>query len=108
MVMVPSSVPLPTAIMVVPSAVVAVDWPEHAPRGRCAHPILLCQSGCVDLADSSIAQRLGVSRQRFQQLARYPTFPKPYQELRGMKVWLAEDIEAWIKEHRQPRPTDED
>ena len=47
-----------------------------------------------------ITQRLGVSRQRFQQLARYPHFPKPYQELRGTKIWLAEDIEAWIKEHR--------
>ncbi|WP_229400145.1 helix-turn-helix transcriptional regulator [Micromonospora okii] len=55
-----------------------------------------------------IAERLGVSRQRFQQLTRHPTFPKPYQELRGMKVWLAEDIEAWIKEHRPPRPTEDD
>lgn len=55
-----------------------------------------------------IAQRLGVSRQRFQQLARYPTFPKPYQELRGMKVWLADDVERWIKEYRQPRPTEDD
>ncbi|WP_405098899.1 helix-turn-helix transcriptional regulator [Micromonospora sp. NBC_01412] len=55
-----------------------------------------------------IAERLGVSRQRFQQLARYPTFPKPYQELRGMKVWLAEDVEEWIKKYRQPRPTEDD
>ncbi|MEU7751144.1 hypothetical protein [Micromonospora sp. NPDC049171] len=55
-----------------------------------------------------IAERLGVSRQRFQQLARYPTFPKPYQELRGTKVWLAEDVEAWIKKYRQPRPSEDD
>ncbi|MGC4805856.1 helix-turn-helix transcriptional regulator [Micromonospora sp. DT233] len=55
-----------------------------------------------------IAERLGVSRQRFQQLTRYPTFPKPYQELRGMKVWLAEDVEEWIKKYRQPRPTEDD
>ncbi|MEH1098203.1 helix-turn-helix transcriptional regulator [Micromonospora sp. CPCC 205561] len=55
-----------------------------------------------------IAQRLGVTRSRFQQIVNRPTFPKPYRELRGMKVWLAEDVEAWIKEYRQPRPTDED
>jgi prophage regulatory protein len=51
-----------------------------------------------------ICQRLNVSRQRFQQLARYPSFPKPFQELRGMKVWLKNDIEAWAAEHRPPRP----
>ncbi|MEU5779578.1 hypothetical protein [Micromonospora lupini] len=31
-----------------------------------------------------------------------------YQELRGMKVWLRADVEAWIAEHRPPRPTDGD
>ncbi|MEU8407781.1 hypothetical protein AB0C19_16450 [Micromonospora sp. NPDC048842] len=55
-----------------------------------------------------IAECPGVSWQRFQQLARYPTFPKPYQELLGTKVWLAEDVEAWIKKHRQPGPTEDD
>ncbi|WP_245722241.1 helix-turn-helix transcriptional regulator [Micromonospora matsumotoense] len=55
-----------------------------------------------------IAQRMGVSRQRFQQLTRHPTFPRPYQELRGMKVWLAEDVEEWITKHRPPRPTEDD
>ncbi len=37
-----------------------------------------------------------------------PSFPKPYQELRGMRVWLRADVEAWIAEHRPPRPTDGD
>ncbi|WP_201754358.1 helix-turn-helix transcriptional regulator [Micromonospora rubida] len=56
-----------------------------------------------------IAQRLGVSRSRFQQIVNRPTFPRPYRELRGMKVWLAEDVEAWIKKYRQPQPpADED
>ncbi|MEV4631369.1 hypothetical protein AB0J90_34375 [Micromonospora sp. NPDC049523] len=55
-----------------------------------------------------IAERLGVSRQRFQQLVRYPTFPAPYQELRGMKVWLASEIEAWIAEYRPTPPADEE
>ncbi|KXK59151.1 hypothetical protein AWW66_25845 [Micromonospora rosaria] len=52
-----------------------------------------------------IAKRLNVSRQRFQQLARYPTFPKPYAVLRGGKVWRTEDIEQWIREHRPPSST---
>ena len=55
-----------------------------------------------------IAQRMGVSRQRFQQFTRHPTVPRPYQELRGMKVWLAEDVEEWIRKHRPPRPTEDD
>lgn len=55
-----------------------------------------------------IAERLGVSRQRFQQIARHPTFPKPFQQLRGTKVWLKSDVEAWIAEHRRPRASDAD
>ena len=55
-----------------------------------------------------IAELLGVSRQRFQQLTRYPTFPKPYQVLRAAKIWLRADIEAWIKQHRAPRADAED
>ncbi|MER7164749.1 DNA-binding protein [Micromonospora sp. NPDC000207] len=55
-----------------------------------------------------IAQRLNVSRQRFQQLVRYPSFPKPYAVLRGGKVWRTEDVEQWIREHRKPGPTDGD
>ncbi|MEV4844281.1 hypothetical protein AB0K20_13830 [Micromonospora matsumotoense] len=56
-----------------------------------------------------IAQRLDVSRSRFQQIANRPTFPRPYRELRGMKVWLAEDVEDWIRAHRSPKPpADED
>ncbi|GAB3815285.1 helix-turn-helix transcriptional regulator [Micromonospora zhanjiangensis] len=54
-----------------------------------------------------IAERLNVSRSRFQQIALRPHFPKPYQELRGMKVWLAEEIEAWIKEHRPHQAKDD-
>ncbi|WP_374539380.1 helix-turn-helix transcriptional regulator [Micromonospora aurantiaca (nom. illeg.)] len=55
-----------------------------------------------------ICERLNVSRSRFQQIAMRPSFPKPYQELRATKVWLKADVEAWIAEHRQPRPTDDD
>ncbi|MDG4792982.1 hypothetical protein [Micromonospora sp. WMMD1082] len=56
-----------------------------------------------------IAQRLGVTRSRFQQIAMRPSFPRPYQELRATKVWLKSDVEAWIAEYRRPRPAaDED
>lgn len=51
-----------------------------------------------------VAEILGVSRQRFQQLTRYPTFPKPFQVLRGGKIWLRADVEAWKAQHRPPAP----
>lgn len=47
-----------------------------------------------------IGDRLGVSRQRVQQLAARDNFPKPYDELQMGKVWLIKDVEAWIREHR--------
>ncbi|MGI5213182.1 helix-turn-helix transcriptional regulator [Plantactinospora sp. CA-290183] len=55
-----------------------------------------------------IADYLGVSRQRFQQIARRPGFPKPYQELRGMKVYLAAEIRQWAKHNRPPKPDADD
>jgi len=48
-----------------------------------------------------IGERLGVSRQRVQQLAVKPNFPKPYDELQMGKVWLIADIEAWVREYRK-------
>lgn len=62
------------------------------------------------MGTAEIAQRLGVSRQRVQQLAARPDWPKPYDELTLGKVWRIPDIEAWIAEHRpdiahqQPAP----
>jgi predicted DNA-binding transcriptional regulator AlpA len=47
-----------------------------------------------------IAQRLGVSRQRVQQLVVRQDFPKPIRELAMGKVWDSDDVEAWIREHR--------
>lgn len=55
-----------------------------------------------------IAEYLGVSRQRFQQIARRPGFPRPYQELRGMKVYLAAEIREWSRRSRPPRPDTDD
>ena len=47
-----------------------------------------------------IENRLGVSRQRVQQLVSRPDFPVPYDELAMGKVWRKEDVEQWIVRHR--------
>lgn len=53
---------------------------------------------------AEIGTRLGgVSRQRVQQIVSRPDFPEPLAVLGMGKVWNAEDVEAWIKEHR-PEP----
>jgi predicted DNA-binding transcriptional regulator AlpA len=43
-----------------------------------------------------IEERLGVSRQRVQQLVAGNDFPPPYDELAMGKVWRKADIEGWI------------
>jgi predicted DNA-binding transcriptional regulator AlpA len=48
-----------------------------------------------------IQQRLGVSRQRTNQIVNRKGFPDPYQTLRMGSVWDAELVEAWIREHRK-------
>lgn len=47
-----------------------------------------------------IELRLGVSRQRVQQLISRADFPAPYDELAMGKVWRIADVEAWIRGHR--------
>jgi prophage regulatory protein len=42
----------------------------------------------------------GISRQRVYALTRHPAFPAPVANLEAGKVWLAADVEAWIKERR--------
>ncbi len=51
-----------------------------------------------------IEERLGVSRQRVQQLVSRPDWPAPYDELAMGKVWRIADVEAWIREHRPDDP----
>jgi prophage regulatory protein len=49
-----------------------------------------------------IRERLGgVSRQRAYQISSRADFPKPVADLAQGKVWLKEDVEAWIKVHRK-------
>jgi prophage regulatory protein len=53
-----------------------------------------------------IRQRLGnVSRQRAYQITNHPTFPKPVTELAQGKIWDAGQVDEWIHDHRQRRPT---
>lgn len=50
---------------------------------------------------AEIGTRLGgVSRQRVQQIVSRPDFPKPVAVLGMGKVWNADDVERWIREHR--------
>jgi hypothetical protein len=48
---------------------------------------------------AEIAQLLGVSRQRVQQLVGSPGFPAPQAVLAMGKVWLKEDVVAWARDH---------
>jgi len=49
-----------------------------------------------------IRRRLGgISRQRAHQLASREDFPAPFAAPPQGKVWQTEDIEAWIRDHRQ-------
>jgi len=47
-----------------------------------------------------IRQRLGYSRGWVERLISRRDFPEPYQVLRMGAVWDAEDVDAWIREHR--------
>ncbi|GAA4607529.1 hypothetical protein GCM10023107_81910 [Actinoplanes octamycinicus] len=57
------------------------------------------------MASGEITQRLGVSRQRVQQLTQRDDFPAPYAELSLGRIWLASDVELWIQQHWRPRST---
>ncbi len=52
---------------------------------------------------AEIAERLGVVRQRVYQLVSRKGFPDPIAVLSMGQVWLADDVEAWIAEHRPDR-----
>lgn len=47
-----------------------------------------------------IAERLGVSDQRVQQLVHRRSFPEPYAVLKMGSIWAASDVEAWIAANR--------
>ncbi len=47
---------------------------------------------------AEIAQLLGVSKARVDQLARqHPGFPRPIAELSAGRIWRREDVERWAR-----------
>jgi hypothetical protein len=49
------------------------------------------------LGTAEIADLLGVSRQRADQLSRGDAFPAPVAELRSGRIWQRADVEAWAR-----------
>ncbi len=47
---------------------------------------------------SEIAQMLGLTRQRVDQLVRQAGFPEPDAVLTAGRIWKREDVEAWARE----------
>ncbi len=47
-----------------------------------------------------IAEMLGVTRSRVNQMALQRGFPKPYGKLHAGKIWRRTDIEAWIRKRK--------
>ena len=52
------------------------------------------------IGTAEIRARLGVSRQRTDQLLSHRAFPEPVASLVGGRVWLRQDIDAWLAERR--------
>ncbi|HEX2551616.1 MAG TPA: DNA-binding protein [Nocardioidaceae bacterium] len=52
------------------------------------------------MGQQEIRERLGYSRQHTANLIGQKGFPDPAYELAMGRIWLAEDVEAWIREHR--------
>jgi prophage regulatory protein len=52
------------------------------------------------MGGGEIRARLGYSRQWTQRIIERNDFPAPSYELGGRRIWLASDVEAWIKQHR--------
>ena len=50
-----------------------------------------------------IADRIGVCRQRVQQMAERHDFPEPMATLAQGRIWRADDVERWIAAHRAER-----
>lgn len=50
---------------------------------------------------TEIAEMLGISRQRADQLSRTKGFPDPYQEMANGRVWTSESVSAWAEAVRR-------
>lgn len=52
------------------------------------------------MGQHEIRERLGYSRQHTAVLINSKGFPDPAYELGMGRIWLAEDVEEWIRVHR--------
>ena len=52
------------------------------------------------MGQAEIRERLGISRQWVGVLVNRRDFPEAAYELEMGRIWLAEDVEVWIREHR--------
>jgi prophage regulatory protein len=52
------------------------------------------------MGTGEIRARLGYSRQWTQRIIDRPDFPKAGYEIGGRRIWLASEVEAWIRKHR--------
>ncbi|WP_405109803.1 helix-turn-helix domain-containing protein [Micromonospora sp. NBC_01405] len=52
------------------------------------------------VASQEVQEMLGVSRTRAYQITNSKTFPDPAAVLSVGRIWLAEDVERWIRDHR--------
>jgi hypothetical protein len=48
---------------------------------------------------SDLAARWGISPQRVRQLAEKPSFPEPVRTAGGSALYLADEADAWRREH---------
>lgn len=74
------------------------------PRARIptAQPQARKPGSLLGLAE--IAEQLGISKQRANQLVRRVGFPAPDDVLRMGVVWRAEPVEKWVREYRAAKP----
>jgi len=53
------------------------------------------------MGSAEIGKRLGgITRTRVYQITQRRNFPAPVAQLQMGNVWLAEDVEDWIRQHR--------
>jgi len=66
----------------------------------------VAEVGCLDseahrfMGNYEIRALLGVSRQRVHQITHLDSFPAPVAELASGGIWLATDVDDWIRAHR--------
>src|SRR5919202_6125437 len=74
-------------------------------RDLVVHKLVAQAGGLAGTGD--LARRLGVTRQRVQQLSCDPRFPKPIGVAGGRPVWLIAEVEGWQDDraaHRRIEP----